>query len=434
MKKPVTMLIAILLMAMMLPSSAEAADTTYVLNDPSPVNAGKDTGYSQSDHLDKDDPHWGWSIGTFYLDGYTRKTEANGKPLFLKNAGDTVTLWFDLTQDINRLNGNSKLSIARDPKGWDQKLGISQQDFGRGTLIVRHTDYRNRTKTNTYVDFLSAASSKKANTKVKVCEEGDYDVALDYRIRKTNMNVFGWKPFSSYTYYRISFAFSVRNGNSMVFPRDITTGSELSNASFTENGFTLDLAKSHYLDIDVRKSVLDKKSDKLVEDTRFNKPAADGQSYTDEGVYVITVTNRYTHEKTKKTIYVGKNDILKVYATTGLAIKDIKSQLSRGATIAKDGTLRQTGSNSPSAASPTNQATGDGTVQEIRHQKRPVIWLIIIAIIVLLMIVTGTVVVTKTACRPRPSSLKDAQKTNAYGADDIPLPHEGESSTDTREL
>ncbi|OZG60114.1 hypothetical protein BLEM_2054 [Bifidobacterium lemurum] len=129
----------------------------------------------------------------------------------------------------------------------------------------------------------------------------------------------------------------------MVFPRDSETGSELSNTSFTENGFTLDLAQSHYLDIDVRKSVFNAETNVLTEDTRFNKPAADGQTYTDEGVYTITVTNRYTDEKTKKVIYVGTNDVLKAYAATGLPIKDIESQLADGATIARDGSLLRPG-------------------------------------------------------------------------------------------
>lgn len=57
--------------------------------------------------------------------------------------GDEVTLSYNLQQDINALNGNSDVTIDSDPNGYDQRLGVPQQDFGRGTLIVRYTDYQN---------------------------------------------------------------------------------------------------------------------------------------------------------------------------------------------------------------------------------------------------------------------------------------------------
>ena len=58
------------------------------------VNAGHDTGYSQNQKIKDDDPHFGWKLGSFYVDGYTRVTEnKTGDPVFLKTVGDTVTLW-----------------------------------------------------------------------------------------------------------------------------------------------------------------------------------------------------------------------------------------------------------------------------------------------------------------------------------------------------
>ena len=69
------------------------------------VNAGHDTGYSQNQKIKDDDPHFGWKLGSFYVDGYTRVTEnKTGDPVFLKTVGDTVTLWFELVQDIDKLN------------------------------------------------------------------------------------------------------------------------------------------------------------------------------------------------------------------------------------------------------------------------------------------------------------------------------------------
>lgn len=330
----------LLFLNIMCASVALAAEDGYHLGEDSLVNAGKDTGFAETNPIDKDDPHWDWSLGTFYLSNFTRQIEDdNGDPLFLKNAGDTVTLWFSLEQDINCLNGNEKLTISADENGFDQQLGVAQQDFGRGMLIVKHTDYLNDSTVTTYRDFLAAEASATADTKISVLEEGDYEVALDYEIRETHLTLFGWEPLPTYHNYRISFKFSVRNGNTMIFPRDAKTGAELTNEAFTENGFTLDLAKSRYLNIDIKKEILQGGTNGLVEDVRFNKPAQDGSEYTDEGIYTITVTNRYTNQQTTKIIYVGTNEILKAYVVTGLSLQDIQDQVAAGAVIAEDGTL-----------------------------------------------------------------------------------------------
>lgn len=122
--------------------------------------------------------------------------------------------------------------------------------------------------------------------------------------------------------------FSVRNGNCMVYPFDVVTGAELTNSSITENGFYLDLAKSRYLNIDIKKEVRKEGAEGLTEDVRFNKPAKDGEQYTDEGIYTITVSNVYTNQTTTKVIYVGTDDVLKAHVTTGLSIADVEYQLS----------------------------------------------------------------------------------------------------------
>jgi len=127
----------------------------------------------------------------------------------------------------------------------------------------------------------------------------------------------------------------------MVYPFDVTTKAELTNSSITENGFYLDLAKSRYLDINIKKEVLKEGAEGLTEDIRFNKPAKDGDKYTEEGIFTITVSNRYTDQLTTKTIYVGANKVLKAFVTTGLSIKEINNLVSKGAEIADDGTISQ---------------------------------------------------------------------------------------------
>ena len=329
----------LLVSTVMQPIAVLANENKYYMG--TAVNAGRDTGFSENNKITEKDPHFGWKLGSFYVDGYTRVTEnKNEDPVFLKNVGDTVTLWFELEQDISQLNGDKMLSIAGDTNGYDEYFGIEKTDMGRGTLIIRHTDYQNRTDDPViYTDYLAATASQNAAVEVKLCEEGDYEIALNYEIRKDNVDLFGWNPFPSYYNYRIYFRFSVRNGNCMLYPFDVATGSELTNSAITENGFYLDLANSRYLNIDIKKEVRREGAEGLTEDVRFNKPAKDGEQYTDEGIYTITVSNLYTNQTTTKVIYVGTDDVLKAHVVTGLSINDIEYQLSMGATVAADGTL-----------------------------------------------------------------------------------------------
>lgn len=304
------------------------------------VNAGKDTGYSETNEIDKDDPHYGWSLGHFYIKGYTSQTtDANGNPVFLKNVGDKVELWFQLDQDISCLNGDSELIICEDKNGYDKYFGVSQTNFGRGTVIIRHTDYQNKPgEPVIYTDYL-AALTVGAPVQVELFEEGDYEVALNYEIKDVGISVLGSDYLSGYDNYRIFFRFSVRNGNCMVYPFDTATGDELTNSATTENGFYLDLARSRYLDIVIKKSVMNETSNGLVEDTRFNKPAQDGEKYTEEGVYTITVKNKYTGAETVKTIYVGTDDVLEVHANTGRDVNEIRKMVETGEWYIEDGTL-----------------------------------------------------------------------------------------------
>lgn len=122
-----TTILAVLLLAV--PSLAlaegESSDgTKYYLG--KSVNAGKDTGYSEDNAIDKDDVHYSWKLGQFVVSDYTRVADDDGTPVFLKNVGDEVTLSFNLQQDINQLNGNANVTIDSDLNGYDQRLGVPQ--------------------------------------------------------------------------------------------------------------------------------------------------------------------------------------------------------------------------------------------------------------------------------------------------------------------
>lgn len=290
--------------------------------------------YAGEEIIKKGDLHYGWELGEFFVSGYTDDTKDNeGNVVFLKNVGDKVTLWFRLKEDITKLNGDKNLKITADENGSDQYFETPVMNFGKGTMIIRYTDHNNvKAEPTIYTNYLEANTSVGADTKVQLFEEGDYEVALDYQITDNRL-------IDKIGHYRIFFKFSIRNGNCMVYPFDVTTGSELTNSSMTKNGFRLDLAKSRYLKVNLKREMLTDSADGLVEDTRFNGPAKDGVEYTDEGIYTITVGNDYTGQFTVKKIYVGTNSLLKAYMTTGLSISEIKDLLDEGATISEDGNI-----------------------------------------------------------------------------------------------
>ena len=330
--------------ALVLPMAARAEDQVYYLG--STVNAGTDDGYSKDGALTEKDPHYGWSLGRFYVTGFTNIQREGNKVTFLKTAGDDIKLKFRLDQEIDQLNGNEALTINDDSNGYDQRFGITKSDtgFGRGTLIIRQTDYQNNESApQVFVNYLDGVQ-KDAETDVSSFAEGDYEVVLDYEIKKDARKTPGIGPIPSisilpeYGNYTIRFSFSVRNGNTMVFLLDSETGSELTNSSVTENGFTVDFAKSRYLDIFVKRSVLSDSGQELV-DIRSNEPASDGKSYTDPGIYTITAVNPSTSQTTEKVIYVGNDPLLKCYAITGYSLEQIQDMLDQGATVAEDGSI-----------------------------------------------------------------------------------------------
>lgn len=364
--------------------------------------------YGDAGSLSEDDPHYGWDLGQFFVSGHAISKTDEGTPMFLKKEGDQLLLWFHLEQDLNSLNGNSDLSISADRKGSDNYFEVGPIDMGRGTLIIQHTDHENiKQDPQIYTNYLEANTTMGADTKVSLFEEGDYEVALDYEIKKDRL-------IDKYSHYRIFFRFSVRNSNSMAFLFDINDGHELKNGSITENGFRLDLAQSHYLNVFIKKEVLEDGADGLTEDVRFNHVATDGQEYTEEGIYTITVKNRYTEQETEKRIYVGANRLLKAHMQTGSSISELKNLVAEGATIDEDGTIsipvaetspQDLGEPVPvtvpqmeteettTAASidPESAEVGGADIAEngtVSHGNRTVIWILIIVLLIVSLCIT----------------------------------------------
>lgn len=298
---------------------------------------------SDSDFQDipDDDIHYDWELGDFFISGYSNVTKDRDKQIFLKNIGDEVTLWFNLKQDINCLNKNNALKITNG--------GINKKDKGQGTLIIKYIDSQGSSKVTLYQDYLKSLMIG-ADTNIRLLEEGDYELILDYKIRNTYLNMSSFlfwdvdiHTLPSYTDYRINFQFSVRNGNCMVFFRDLKNNKELT--TLAPNGFYIDLTKSRYLDVNVEYRILENNTDKL--DIRFNRPAKDGEQFKDEGVYKITARNRYTQQVTKKIIAVGNNPILNAYATTPKqSISEIKKRLGYASLLYSSNSIENTSDSS----------------------------------------------------------------------------------------
>lgn len=346
-------------------------------------NAGLDTGYNENNEISRDDWHFGWSLGQFTISGYTGETEnAQGYPVFLKTTDDKIKLSFRLDQDLDALNGNENLSLNADTDGYNQHFGIGRTDFGRGTLIIRQTNYQNATgEPQIYTNYLEGVE-KGADTEVVLLEEGNYEVQLDYELRNDPRKVGPVSLVPEYANYKIDFYFEVRNGNCMVFPFDLLTKSELANEAYAPNGFYLDLAKSRYLDINVKKELLSAGANGLVEDTRFNGPARDGEEYTEEGIYTITVSNPSTGQETVKKICVGNDPVLKCYAMTGVPIETINARLAEGDTISDEGMLV-----TPEQTSAAGFGTEGTEVTDSESDDSPVILVALFAAAALVLIV-----------------------------------------------
>lgn len=267
------------------------------------------------------DPHFGWSLGDFYIAGFSSKIVNNsdncyGQPMtvFLKNAGDQLSFGYQLKQDIDALNGDSSLLISNDHKVVADcyvKDPEYRDDFGRGVLLIEFTDFNGNKKLIPYIDFLSGCQ-KNANTEVELFEEGDYRVVLCYEVYdKHGINwISDWyAPGASWFNYRTEAYFSVRNSNSMIYLFDRITGSELKSNDHTQNGFRVDLANSKYLQINIKRETCLDNSSEYIEDTRFNAMVSDGYECTMEGKYTITVKNIYTGAETTKIIFIDSSNI-----------------------------------------------------------------------------------------------------------------------------
>ncbi len=295
-----------------------------------------DCGYTGENAETVEDPHYGWNLGDFIINGYTEDGEdKNGMPVIYKNAGDQVTLWYSLKENIDKLHGNENLVINEDKEGWDEYFSIPKTNFRKGTLIIRQTDADGEANDPViFTNFLEANVRTGADTKVRLFEEGDYEVALDYEIKDTEPII------DKVTNYRAFFKFKIRNSNCMIFPFDLNTQSELKDRGISETGFRLDYAESKYLIVNVEYQAIEFNGTSYVADTRENKVATNGREYTKEGIYIISVENKENSKRTtEKTLYVGTSPIIRALSKNNISIDDVNELLRQDYTINEEGGL-----------------------------------------------------------------------------------------------
>lgn len=80
-------------------------DTAYEFSDVCRVDS--QDGFKNPVLIQSDDPHIDWSVGRFYVSGYTDVRMDGEVPVFLKVPGDRAALWFVLEQELDKCNGDN---------------------------------------------------------------------------------------------------------------------------------------------------------------------------------------------------------------------------------------------------------------------------------------------------------------------------------------
>ena len=400
----------------------------YVLTsmyDSSTVNTGKDNGYSGTNALKKGDVHYGWDLGQFTMESYTDIITDNGVPVFLVNPGDGIILSYKLKQNIDSLNGKSNLAISDDKNGYDKAFQTKQTDFGRGALLIKFTDYRNVQRVTPYTDYLTGVKNKRANTRISLLEEGDYEVALDYEIVEKAF------PTNKYHNYRTSFKFKIRNSNCMVYLRDQKTKSELANHSVAQHGFFLEYI-SFYQQIIVKREILTENGKGYSLTPRSCKAASNRAVYTDPGIYTVTVKNAYTGESLTMMVAVGDDPLINAYVMSDCVygLDEISEMVKSGAAVITPDWRIEMIEKPKATAKPIHteilepvSAADNGMVSESRNRSIPLIAGLVIMIVSLGLV--ALLIKRRLANRRVRHTDSDAQKS--FSQPEPILSIEGES-------
>ena len=296
---------------------------TYTFNETK--TTADNNGYTNPSALDAGDPLLGVNVVDIEIGNFSSTTIFNGTRVFLKTSPDVPVLSINVNADLGNLGGSGAYICS------DSATVVSDYGYrgkvGYGLLAIEHTDYTGKTEAFFTPDLFNVLKENDDIIPAFFGEEGLYRISVFFETEKYVKTVKDWKnPFYykkkkvyEYRNYRVDASYEIRNGNTMVYTFD-SAGNEISNGSVVTDGFYLDLANSHYLDVQIKKEVVGN-SGFLGEttDTRFNTVGVDKRFYDSEGLYTIVVSNPVTGASTTKKILVAGQEnstLKKAVATT----------------------------------------------------------------------------------------------------------------------
>ena len=296
---------------------------TYMFNETK--TTADNNGYANPSALGAGDPLLGVNVLEIVIGNFSSTTIFNGKRIFLKTSPDVPVLSINVNTDLGNLGGSGAYICS------DSATVVSDYGYrgkvGYGLLAIEHTDYTGKTETFFTPDLFNVLKESGDIIPAFFGEEGLYRISVFFETERYVKTVKDWKnPFYykkkkvyEYRNYRVDASYEIRNGNTMVYTFD-SAGNEISNGSVVTDGFYLDLANSHYLDVQIKKEVVGN-SGFLGEttDTRFNTIGVDKRFYDSEGLYTIVVSNPVTGASTTKKLLVAGQEnstLMKAVATT----------------------------------------------------------------------------------------------------------------------
>lgn len=222
MSKALRYIVAFLLSATVLfgIAIAENLNSHNITIDLGRIKTQHDNGFVKEETLDKSDLHYGWGLGVFYVQGYSKMTyDADNVPVFLLQDNDQIMLGFNLKQKLDALGGNSNYTLNGDSNGYDSVFGVERMDFGKGCLIIQKTDSANNIcPPEIYPNYLLNTAENSASSLIGPLTEGDYSGTLDYEIRFS-----GIVSIPGYNDYKIPFHFKIQNINQYYATAAIST-------------------------------------------------------------------------------------------------------------------------------------------------------------------------------------------------------------------
>lgn len=268
------------------------------------------SGYADAKPLPVGDPLIGVQVAEIELSNFSATTVKEGMRYFLKTSPDIPILSINIKTDLDNLGGSGAW-INTDGDTRIPDYGFVG-DIGYGWLGISHTDYQGKVQTVCITDIFKKAQSGNSFTPAWFGSEGTYKVSLCFEAKRQTGSKKNWDfwpfkyhydPIYGYTNYRIDAEFEIRNANVQVFAFD-SKGNELLSGSVC-NGFTLDYANSHYLQISVKREVAVSANELLEStDVRFNSVGVDKRTYSTPGLYTIEAYNDTTGARTTRHILV----------------------------------------------------------------------------------------------------------------------------------